>query len=187
MANLAVVVMVDARTLAFIVMFSALSFVIASLNRLLPSISGGVGIGHLTTDAILVTCIFLIAVTLAKRVGVASFMGLLTGLLMLTVGARYVAVFSWFLRGLMFDVLLFGIFRRPNPSMKHYVFASALSFFVQTVFGKSLSILLFGWANLWGFFTKSVFIPLALAGSIISILGAYLALKITSILIPLQV
>lgn len=174
--------MLNTKYLALIGLFSALNLIIASLNKLLPSIPGGLSIGHITTDAILITCIFLTAVTITKKVGVASLIGLITGLLMLTIGAQYVAILAWFLRGLVFDIVLFGFIRHPNPCMKHFAPPAFFSFLIQTIFGKSLAILISGGTSLWSFFLKSLFIPLALLGAVISIAGAYLALKIVNII-----
>lgn len=173
--------MSNVKYLAFTGLFSALNLIIASLNRLLPPIPGGLSIGHITTDAILITCVFLTAVTITKKVGVASLIGLITGLLMLTIGAQYIAIMTWFLRGLVFDVVLFGFIHRPNPCMKHFAPPAFFSFLIQTIFGKSLTILIAGGQSLWFFFLKSLFIPLALIGAIVSIAGAYLALKIVTI------
>jgi len=174
----------DTRTLSLVAVFSALNFTVAALNRFLPGggLPGGVSIGHITIDAVFCTCFLFTVMKLTNRVGVASLVGLVTGLLMLTLGVRPSAIASWFTRGLVLDVVVFGVFRHKVCGMKCYSIASFLAFFMQTFVGKGLTLLLFMKVNVWIFFLKTLFFPMVLAGSIVSIAGAYLA---SAKLIPL--
>lgn len=169
----------DTRTLSLIAVFSALNFAVAAVNRFLPggSLPGGISVAHMTLDAVFCTCFLVTVMRLTNSAGVASSVGLVTGLLMLTLGARPVAPVSWLTRGLVLDVVVFGAFRHKVCGMKCHSIAAFLAFILQTLVGKSLTLLLFMKANVWLFFLKTLFFPMVLAGSIVSVAGAYLALR----------
>ena len=170
---------IDTRTLSLVAMFSALNFAVAAVNRFLPGggLPGGISIAHMTVDAVFCTCFLFTVIRLTNLAGVASLVGLVTGLLMLTLGARPPAPVSWFTRGLVLDTVVFGAFRHKVCGMKCHSIAAFLAFFLQTLVGKSLALLLFMKVNIWLFFLKTLFFPTVLAGSTISIAGAYLALR----------
>lgn len=169
----------DTRILSLVAMFSALNFAVAAVNMFLPGggLPGGISMAHMTVDAVFCTCFLFTIIRLTNVAGVASLVGLVTGLLMLTLGGRPPAPVSWFTRGLVLDMVVFVAFRHKVCGVKCYSIAAFLAFFLQTLVGKSLALLLFMKMNIWLFFLKTLFFPMALAGSTISIAGAYLALN----------
>ncbi len=172
----------ETRLIVFVAVFSALNFAVASLNRYIPlggalSGMGGISPAHMVIDAILCTAIMLTAACAADRFGVASFIGVVTGILMvMATGAKPPALVSWPIRGFVLDIVVFKIFSR-HTSFKPYCIAAFLAFLLQTVVGKTLYLLISMPAKIWVILLKSLFLPLALAGSVVSILGAYIAYK----------
>lgn len=165
-------------TISLVAIFSALNFAIAAINRFVPGgFLGGVSIAHVTLDAVLCTCFLITLMRLVNRFGAASLVGLITGLLMLTLGAKSIAPLTWLIRGLVLDIVIFGVLRHKGNSISTYSVAAFLAFFSQTFVGKVLVILLFSPMDAWLLLTKTIFIPMTLAGSTISTMGAYIALR----------
>lgn len=171
----------SAKEVSLIAVLSALNLAIASLNRYTPRIGfgiGGISIGHLLVDAIFCTCIFVLAVFISRRLGIASLIGLVTGLGMVVFGAKIIAVATWLTRGFVFDLVFFATKHRAC-CMRCSASAAFLAFFSQTVLGKTLSVALFTTPSAQTPVFTAV-VALALVGSAFSVGGAYIALKIGS-------
>ncbi len=160
-----------AREVALIGCFSALAWVLASFNRFLPK-----GVGHVTLDAVFITFLLLLAVQLSGKVGVATAIGLITGLLMPLLGAKPIAVVSWLTRGLVID-LVFLVLHHRACCLKCCSLAAALGFFAQTSIGNFLNVLLFVNPRAWMFVLSFAF-TVAFIGAATSIIGAYLTVKL---------
>ena len=166
----------DTRTISLISISSALIFAIALLNKFfLVSPMFGVSIAHVTIDAIFCTALFIVVMKISSRPGISTLIGFTTGLLMTFFGAKGPALVAWLLRGLVLDVIVFG-FHRGRCKFSCYSLAASLAFFTQTFVGKVLYLLLFMPMKAWITLTSTLFIPLVLAGSLLSILGVYLAI-----------
>jgi len=168
----------DTRTISLISIFSALNFAIALLNKFFLGGSHfiGVSIAHVTIDAIFCTALLIIVMKISNKPGVATLVGFITGLLMMFSSAKGPAPIAWLLRGLVLDVIVFGLYRNKCMFLC-YSLAAFLAFLSQTFVGKILYLSLFMPAKVWTTLTGTLFIPLVLIGSSLSVLGAYLAVK----------
>ncbi|GEM_PF-1442464 len=168
----------DTRTISLISVFAALNFAIALLNRFFLGSSHliGISIAHVTVDAIFCTALLITVMKVSDKPGIATLVGFITGLLMMFFGAKGPAPIAWLLRGLVLDIVVFGLCRN-KCELPCYGLAAFLAFLSQTFVGKILYLLLFMPAKVWATLTGTLFIPLVLVGSSLSILGAYLAVK----------
>jgi len=163
--------------IAVIGVFAALHFVVASLNLFFAMFA------HALTDAILCTCILLVAIHITQRPGVASLIGVVTGLLFFVFGTPFVAIPAWLVRGAIFDLVIFGLMHHKACCIKCCGVSAPASFFASTMLGFTLSsIFLVGYKPF--FFSITLFIVLTIIGSALSVFGAYLALKINARIAP---
>jgi len=163
----------NAKNLTLIAILSALNVAVASLNKYLPR--GPISLGHITIDAILCTIIFLSSVILTEKQGAASIIGIITGLLMIIIGGKPIAVISWLIRGLTFDLTLT---HPKNYGFKWFALAAFLSFLLQTIIGKGLALTLT--MNMEALMpSMKIVLLMAFLGGIISIIGAYITVKLT--------
>jgi len=160
-----------AKEVAFIGAFSALAWALASLNKLLPK-----GVGHVTLDAVFITFLLLLAVQLTGRIGVATAIGFITGLLMPLLGAKPIALVSWSIRGLVIDLVLLATHHKAC-CLKCCSLAASLGFLAQTLIGNALNIFLFVNPRAW-MMVLTFAVTIALIGSATSIIGAYLIIKL---------
>ena len=172
--------MANARIVALVAVFSALNFAVAALNRMLPfaGMPGGISPGHMVFDAITCTAVMLTAACAVGRFGVASLMGVVTGLLMVfAAGAKPPALVSWPVRGLVLDLVVYKGFRGA-VNLKSCCSAAFLAFLLQTVVGKVLFLLIFMPAKVWVMLFGTLFLPMTLVGSAVSLTGGFLAARV---------
>lgn len=161
----------EARRLALVAVFSALMFVVASTNRLFHTIA------HVTLDAVLCTCLLVVLMEVVKRPGVATSVGFVTGLLMVLLGSPAISIVAWSVRGFVLDLVVYGLFRGRNRGIACYGVAAFAAFFLQSVVGRTLYLLLFMGIGAWLSAFRGIFLPLIAFGSALSLVGVYLALK----------
>jgi len=168
----------NTRIISLISVFAALNFAIALLNKFFLGSSSfiGVSIAHITVDAILCTALLITVIKISNKPGIATLVGFITGLLMMFFGTKGPAPIAWLLRGLILDIIVFGLYR-SKCELLCYSLAAFLAFLAQTFVGKILYLSLFMPAKAWATLTSTLFIPLVFIGSSLSILGAYLAIK----------
>ena len=164
--------------IAIIGIFSALHFAVASLNIFFEIFA------HVTTDAILCTAILLVAMFTTQRPGVASLIGFTTGLLFFIFGNPIVSIPSWLTRGVVLDLIIFGLMRHKACCIKCTGISAPISFFTSTMLGFGLSTLFFAGSRPF-FFSLTFFVLVTLLGSGVSVIGGYLALKIDSRVAPI--
>jgi len=167
----------DTRTISLVSIFSVLIYAIVLLNKFFLGASVfGVSVAHVTIDAVFCTALLIVVMKVLNKPGMATLIGFTTGLLMTFFGARGSALVAWLLRGLVLDVVVFGLYR-SKCKFSCYSLAASLAFFTQTFVGKVLYLLLFMPVKVWIVLTSTLFIPLVLIGSLLSVLGVYLAVE----------
>ncbi|RLF15342.1 MAG: hypothetical protein DRJ97_04165 [Thermoprotei archaeon] len=161
----------EAKKIALIGGLSALTWALASFNRLLPR-----GVGHVTIDAILCTFVLLLSVRLIGR-GAPLTIGFIVGLLMPLLGGKPIAIPSWTARGLAISGVLYAL-RHKACCLKCCSLAASLSFLAQTMIGYVLNLALFINPKAWAPFT-SFMLTVALVGSMSSLIGGLLTVKLS--------
>lgn len=160
-----------AKQVALVVVFSALMFAVAGVNRIFRTAA------HITSDAILCTCLLITMMEASGKPGVATLVGFTTGLLFTALGSPFVSIASWFVRGLVLDVAIFTVFKGRSRGMVEYGVAAPTAFFLHSLTGKSLYLLVLAGRS-WLLIFKGLWLPMIIAGSALSLAGVYLALKV---------